>query len=327
MDGIRGNVLEIKDMIAQLEIELEKTEDKKNKILLSIESLKQLEPNENLKNVVRNYIKNPKDNKKNTKISLKTRKNQKFTDKQEEKICKMYEKGFTLKEIKEKFSLSADPQIYAILKRHNVTIGRKGKAKIKPSTDYKKFNKEAIIKLDLFRKENNIKKYDKLIAHLRENEKFAIDMGFFRNKDNHLELPSKRTFNYYLKNYEEKLGEEENICCPECKSKNVNKAGWRKTKNKGDVQKRNPKKLLVGVTEEISQSKLNYILKHNTIPIHLIESNIIEKYGSRIKSENIKRILYNAGYIAKTKDVGRPPKEEEDMDEMAGITLDDIEEI
>lgn len=305
MDGFKGSVLEnkmeIKEMIKELERELEKIEDKKNKILISIESLKNLEPkeyNEKVKSVVRNYLRKP--NERNTKISLKTRKNQKFTDKQELKICKMYEKGYTLKEIKEKFSVSADPQIYLVLRRHNITLGRK-MGRRKNLTENSGSDKEEIQNENKNgRKRKCYKWKQEVIDFLRENVNDMTNKELAENitKKFNFTTTSATVSSYLQRN---------KIFRNKSTSEVAREAYYKK----------HPEKL-----EGITEKQKELILKNRNLPIYLIESKLIEKFGSRIPSDKIKKILGITKPLTK-----RHVIQEEEMDEKADITLEDLEEI
>lgn len=61
-----------------------------------------------------------------------------------------------------------------------------------------KFSLNSIIKLYLFRLIKGIKNYEKLKGYFNENEDEAFQLGFFKNINNIIELPPKRTFNNYL---------------------------------------------------------------------------------------------------------------------------------
>lgn len=61
-----------------------------------------------------------------------------------------------------------------------------------------KYPVASIIRLYLFRLVKGIKNYEKLRAYLLNHEKEAFLLGFFKDSDNKLEIPLKRTFNHYL---------------------------------------------------------------------------------------------------------------------------------
>lgn len=65
---------------------------------------------------------------------------------------------------------------------------------------YLKFSPNSIIKLYLFRLIKGIRNYEKLKEYFIENEEEAFQLGFYKNEENKLKLPPKRTYNNYLKN-------------------------------------------------------------------------------------------------------------------------------
>ena len=63
---------------------------------------------------------------------------------------------------------------------------------------YSKFALLSIIRLYVFRLIKGIKNFEKLIEYLKENEEEAFQLGLFKDENNKLEIPPKRTYNYYL---------------------------------------------------------------------------------------------------------------------------------
>jgi len=61
-----------------------------------------------------------------------------------------------------------------------------------------KFPLASILRLYIFKLIKGFKTYELLINYLRENEDEAFQLGVFKNEDNVLEIPPKRTFNHYL---------------------------------------------------------------------------------------------------------------------------------
>ena len=56
------------------------------------------------------------------------------------------------------------------------------------------------MRLYLFRLIKGFNNFEKLRDYLNEHEDEAFQLGFFKNKENKLDLPPKRTYNHYLKN-------------------------------------------------------------------------------------------------------------------------------
>ena len=63
-----------------------------------------------------------------------------------------------------------------------------------------KFNPDGLIKLYLYRRIKGFHNYEKLIKCLEQNTTDAFNLGFSKNNNNKLELPTKRAFNKFLKN-------------------------------------------------------------------------------------------------------------------------------
>ena len=61
-----------------------------------------------------------------------------------------------------------------------------------------KFPLVSILKLYIFKLIKGFKTYELLTDYLRKYEDEAFQLGVFKNKDNILEIPPKRTFNHYL---------------------------------------------------------------------------------------------------------------------------------
>jgi putative transposase len=66
--------------------------------------------------------------------------------------------------------------------------------------EYVKFTISSIARLYAFRLIRGFRNYGDALDYLNKNQTEAFMLGFYRHKDNSLELPSKRTFNNYLKN-------------------------------------------------------------------------------------------------------------------------------
>ena len=76
-------------------------------------------------------------------------------------------------------------------------------------TDYNsKFTLVSVIRLYLFRLLKGLKNFEGLVVYLNENEEEAFQLGFYKDEENKLELPPKRTYNHYLQNIEK----EEFLC-------------------------------------------------------------------------------------------------------------------
>jgi putative transposase len=74
-----------------------------------------------------------------------------------------------------------------------------------------KFSLSSIIKLYLFRLIKGLRNYEKLTAYLIENQEEAFQLGFYRNDNNTLELPPKRTYNNYLTTFSAEQKQELNL--------------------------------------------------------------------------------------------------------------------
>ena len=70
----------------------------------------------------------------------------------------------------------------------------------KESTFYSKYTTTSMMRLYLFRLIKGFNNFEKLRDYLNEHEDEAFQLGFFKNKENKLDLPPKRTYNHYLKN-------------------------------------------------------------------------------------------------------------------------------
>lgn len=67
-----------------------------------------------------------------------------------------------------------------------------------------KFDINLIFRIYLFKRIKGINQYSKLQEYLSKNEIEALELGILRDKNNDLMIPSKRTFNNYLAQYDRK---------------------------------------------------------------------------------------------------------------------------
>ena len=74
---------------------------------------------------------------------------------------------------------------------------------------YSKFPINSISKLYLFRLIKGLKNYENVKKYLLENPDEAFQLGFYKNENNELALPPKRTYNFYLQNKITKEQKEE----------------------------------------------------------------------------------------------------------------------
>ena len=63
---------------------------------------------------------------------------------------------------------------------------------------YSKFSLLSIIRLYIFRKIKGLHNYNRLTEYLINNGEESFQLGFYKNENNKLDLPLKRTYNYYL---------------------------------------------------------------------------------------------------------------------------------
>ncbi|MDP2907129.1 MAG: hypothetical protein Q8O03_04270 [Nanoarchaeota archaeon] len=62
------------------------------------------------------------------------------------------------------------------------------------------FSPESLVKLYLYRRIKGVSYYDQLIDYLRKNESEAYELGFLKDENNILVLPTKRAFNKFFQN-------------------------------------------------------------------------------------------------------------------------------
>jgi len=75
-----------------------------------------------------------------------------------------------------------------------------------------KFTLISIIRLYIFRLVKGIKNYERLVEYLNGHENEAFELGFFKDENNKLQLPPKRTFNHILKtNFTDEQRQEFNL--------------------------------------------------------------------------------------------------------------------
>jgi len=65
---------------------------------------------------------------------------------------------------------------------------------------YSKYPLSSILKLYVFRLIKGIRNYERLKDYLQENEEEAFQIGVYKDKNNKLDIPPKRTYNFYLQN-------------------------------------------------------------------------------------------------------------------------------
>lgn len=74
-----------------------------------------------------------------------------------------------------------------------------------------KFHASSIARLYLFRLIKGIRNYEKLTEYLNNNEEEAFQLGFYKNEENRLELPPKRTYNNYLTKFSAEQKQQLNL--------------------------------------------------------------------------------------------------------------------
>ncbi|MEK6922328.1 MAG: hypothetical protein AABX08_00845, partial [Nanoarchaeota archaeon] len=66
---------------------------------------------------------------------------------------------------------------------------------------YSKYPTEAICKLYIYKRIKGLTNhYEKVLDYFLENPEEALELGFFKNINNNIIFPPKRTYNHYLKN-------------------------------------------------------------------------------------------------------------------------------
>src|SRR3989344_9699024 len=61
-----------------------------------------------------------------------------------------------------------------------------------------KFSHNSVIRAFIYKKVKNFKSHEELIQFLRNNPEEAFNLGFYKDENDKLQLPSKRVFNKYL---------------------------------------------------------------------------------------------------------------------------------
>lgn len=61
-----------------------------------------------------------------------------------------------------------------------------------------KFTLVSVIRLYIFRLIKGIRNYEKIKEYLNENKEEAFQLGFYKDENNKLDIPPKRTYNHYL---------------------------------------------------------------------------------------------------------------------------------
>ena len=74
-----------------------------------------------------------------------------------------------------------------------------------------KFTLISVIRLYLFRLIKGLKNYENIKKYFLENEEEAYQLGFYKNEGNQLEIPPKRTYNFYLQKLSKEQKEEINL--------------------------------------------------------------------------------------------------------------------
>ncbi len=75
-----------------------------------------------------------------------------------------------------------------------------------PETFNSKFTSLSILRLHLFRLIKGLRNYERLVEYLNRNQEEAFQLGFYKDSNNNIELPPKRTFNHILQT---RIGEEQ----------------------------------------------------------------------------------------------------------------------
>lgn len=70
---------------------------------------------------------------------------------------------------------------------------------------YSKYTLVSVIRLYLFRLIKGIKNYEKLKDYLINNEEEAFELGIYKDENNQLIIPPKRTYNHYLQKLDREL--------------------------------------------------------------------------------------------------------------------------
>jgi len=73
-----------------------------------------------------------------------------------------------------------------------------------------KFSHNSVIRAFIYKKVKNFKSHEELIQFLKNNQEEAFNLGFYKDENDKLQLPSKRVFNKYLQLIPKNIKEDTN---------------------------------------------------------------------------------------------------------------------